>query len=54
MLLEIPLVPKPGICEDFYIIDCNKWFMIIWHFRTMLTRQVFASNVNSAMGVSPG
>ena len=41
------------IAELFNNIDYNKRLMIIGHFRTMLTRHVFASGINSAMGGSP-
>ena len=37
----------------FYNVDYNKRLTIIGHFRTMLTRHVFASGVNSSTGGSP-
>ena len=38
------------IAERFNNVDYNKWLTIIGHFRTMLTRHVFASGINSATG----
>ena len=39
-------------CWAFYYFDYNKCLTIIRHFRTMLTRRVLTSGVNSATGGS--
>ena len=41
-------------CWSFYNFNYNRRLTIIRHFRTMLTRHVFASGINSATGGSPG
>ena len=50
--------PRPLIefihCWAFYNIDYNNRLMIIGRFLSMLTRNVFASGINSATGGSPG